>query len=86
MDEDLELHEITRNYTKDINAGGTMRVMMHQMKDVVKRGSEKANMDFTVKKYKDLCLAVLDSGYTPLTVYSYLVLEGKRKRIISWLF
>jgi hypothetical protein len=42
--------------------------------------------DFTLEKYKKLCLALLDSGYTPLTVYSYLVLEGKRERIISWLF
>jgi len=42
-------------------------------------------MDFTLSRYKDLCLALLDSGYTPLTVYSYLVLEGKRI-IISWLF
>jgi len=41
--------------------------------------------DFTLEKYKELCLALLDSGYTPQTVYSYLVLEGKR-RIISWLF
>jgi len=39
--------------------------------------------DFTLKRYKDLCLALLDSGYTALTVYSYLVLKGKRKRIIS---
>jgi len=36
------------------------------------------NMDFTLSRYKDLCLALLDSGYTPLTVYSYLVLEGKK--------
>ncbi|NOR76987.1 MAG: hypothetical protein GQ523_00820 [Methanophagales archaeon] len=35
------------------------------------------NMDFTLSRYKDLCLALLDSGYTPLTVYSYL--EGKQK-------
>jgi hypothetical protein len=35
--------------------------------------------DFRLEKYKDLCLAPLDSGYTPLTVYSYLVLEGKKK-------
>ena len=35
--------------------------------------------DFTLEKYKELCLALLDSGYTPLTVYSYLVLEGKKK-------
>jgi hypothetical protein len=34
--------------------------------------------DFTMGKYKDLCLALLDSGYTPQTVYSYLVLEGKK--------
>ncbi|HJH25353.1 MAG TPA: hypothetical protein C5S37_00965 [Methanophagales archaeon] len=40
------------------------------------RGIEK--MDFTLSGYKDLCLALLGSGYTPLTVYSYLVLEGKK--------
>ena len=34
--------------------------------------------DFTLKKYKELCLALLDSGYTPLTVYSYL--EGQKKK------
>ena len=33
--------------------------------------------DFTMWKYKELCLALLDSGYTPLTVYSYL--RGKEK-------
>jgi len=46
-------------------------------------------LDFTMGKYKELCLALLDSGYTPLTVYSYLALEGKRIIIIiiiSWLF
>ena len=32
--------------------------------------------DFTMGKYKDLCLALLDSSYTPLTVYSYL--EGQK--------
>jgi hypothetical protein len=40
------------------------------------RGIEK--MDFTLSRYKDLCLALLDSGYTPLTVYSYL--EGQKKK------
>ncbi|NQE52773.1 hypothetical protein C5S29_04200 [ANME-1 cluster archaeon GoMg3.2] len=35
-------------------------------------------MDFTLSRYSDLCLALLDTGYTPLTVYSYLVLEGKK--------
>jgi hypothetical protein len=33
--------------------------------------------DFTLDRYKELCLALLDSGYTPLTVYSYLT--GKQK-------
>lgn len=28
--------------------------------------------DFTMGEYEELCLALLDSGYTPLTVYSYL--------------
>ena len=28
--------------------------------------------DFTMGKYEGLCLALLDSGYVPLTVYSYL--------------
>jgi len=40
------------------------------------RGIEK--MDFTLSRYKDLCLALLDSGYTSLTVYSYL--EGQKKK------
>jgi len=35
--------------------------------------------DFTLKKYEGLCLALLDSGYTPLTVYSYLVLSWRAK-------
>jgi hypothetical protein len=34
--------------------------------------------DFTLVKYKELCLVLLDTGYTPLTVYSYLGLEGKK--------
>ena len=34
--------------------------------------------DFTMGKYKDLCLALLDSGYTPLTVYSYLEAQKKK--------
>ena len=34
--------------------------------------------DFTLDRYKELCLALLDSGYTPLTVYSYLK-EQKKK-------
>ena len=34
--------------------------------------------DFTLKKYEELCLALLDSGYTPLTVYSYL--EGQKEK------
>jgi tetratricopeptide (TPR) repeat protein len=34
-------------------------------------------LDFTLEKYEELCLALLDSGYTPLTVYSYLM--GKQK-------
>ncbi|NOR76977.1 MAG: hypothetical protein GQ523_00765 [Methanophagales archaeon] len=29
-------------------------------------------LDFTLEKYEELCLALLDGGYTPLTVYSYL--------------
>ena len=37
-------------------------------------------MDFTLSKYEKLCLALLDSGYTPLTVYSFLVLEGQKKK------
>ena len=30
------------------------------------------NMDFSLSRYKDLCAELLDSGYIPLTVYSYL--------------
>ena len=39
------------------------------------------NMDFTLSRYKDLCLALLDSGYTPLTVESYLTGKQKKKNI-----
>ncbi len=38
--------------------------------------------DFTLERYKELCLALLDSGYAPLTVYSYLILSWRAKRII----
>ena len=34
--------------------------------------------DFTLKKYEELCLALLDSGYTPLAVYSYL--KGQKNK------
>ena len=51
-----------------------MWVYVEKMHGIVK------NMDFTLSRYKDLCLVLLDSGYTPLTVYSYLVLEGKKKK------
>ena len=36
------------------------------------------NMDFTLSRCKDLCLALLDTGYTPLTVYS--VLGGQKEK------
>ena len=38
-------------------------------------------MDFTLSKYKKLCLALLDSGYTSLTFYSYLTGKQKSKNI-----
>jgi hypothetical protein len=38
--------------------------------------------DFTLDKYKDLCLALLDSGYTPLTVYSYLTGKQKNNKLV----
>lgn len=31
--------------------------------------------DFTMSKYKELCLTLLSNNYTPLTVYSYLKME-----------
>ena len=37
--------------------------------------------DFTLEKYKDLCLTLLDSGYTPLTVYSYLEGQKNKKKL-----
>ena len=37
------------------------------------------NRDFTLSRYKDLCLALLDSDYAPLTVYSYLTGKQKKK-------
>ncbi len=50
--------------------------------------SDRLKRRVSIDDAKDLCLALLDSGYTALTVYSYLILKGKRKRIIiiSWLF
>ena len=38
--------------------------------------------DFTMEKYKDLCLALLDSGYTPLAVYSYLTGKQKSNKLV----
>lgn len=38
--------------------------------------------DFTVDKYEELCTALLDNGYTPLTVYSFLTGTSKRKSVI----
>ena len=38
--------------------------------------------DFTMGKYKELCLALLDSGYAPLTVYSYLKRQNNGKLVI----
>jgi hypothetical protein len=38
--------------------------------------------DFTLEKYKKLCLALLDSGYTPLTVYSYLTGKPKNNKLV----
>ena len=38
--------------------------------------------DFTLKRYERLCLALLDSGYTSLTVYSYLVGQNNNKLVI----
>ncbi|NOR78689.1 MAG: hypothetical protein GQ523_09805 [Methanophagales archaeon] len=38
--------------------------------------------DFTLKKYEELCLALLDSGYTPLAVYSYLTGKKKSNKLI----
>ena len=49
-------------------------VYVERMHGIVKK------MDFSLSRYKELCLALLDSGYTPLTVYSYLVLEGQKKK------
>ena len=38
--------------------------------------------DFTLSRYKDLCLALLDTGYTPLTVYSYLEGQKNNKLVV----
>ena len=51
-----------------------MWVYVEKMHGIVEK------MDFTLSKYEELCLALLDSGYTPLTVYSYLVLGGQKKK------
>jgi hypothetical protein len=39
-------------------------------------------MDFTLSKYKELCLALLNSGYTPLTVESYLTGKQNNSKLI----
>jgi hypothetical protein len=39
-------------------------------------------LDFTLEKYEELCLALLDSGYTPLTVCSYLGGQKKKNKKI----
>jgi hypothetical protein len=44
-------------------------------------GIEK-NMDFTLSKYEELCLALLDSGYTALTVYSYLTGKQRNNKLV----
>jgi len=41
--------------------------------------SDRLKRRVSIHDAKELCLALLDSGYTPLTVYSYLVLEGKKE-------
>ena len=38
--------------------------------------------DFTMWKYEGLCLALLDSGYTPLTVESYLTGKQHNSKFI----
>jgi len=38
--------------------------------------------DFTIEKYRELCLALLDGGYTPLTVYSYLNKELNTGKLV----
>jgi len=38
--------------------------------------------DFTMEKYKKLCLALLDSGYAPLTVESYLTGKQHNSKFI----
>ncbi len=39
------------------------------------------NMDFTLSRYKDLCATLLDSGYVPLTVYSYLKRQNNNNKL-----
>ena len=39
--------------------------------------SDRLKRRVSIDDAKELCLALLDSGYTPLTGYSYLILEGK---------
>ena len=38
--------------------------------------------DFTMGKYKELCLALLDSGYAPQTVYSYHEKESNSGKLV----
>jgi hypothetical protein len=37
--------------------------------------------DFTIQKYKELCLSLLDSGYKPMTLFSYLSERPPDKKV-----
>ena len=39
------------------------------------------SLDFTLDKYKDLCNALIDSGYTTVPFRDYLVMEPSEERI-----
>ena len=39
-------------------------------------------LDFTLKKYEELCLALLNAGYTPLTVYTYLTGKQSNNKLV----
>lgn len=40
------------------------------------------NFDFTLEKYKEVCHAIVSSGYVPLTVHEFLTLNPSNKCII----
>lgn len=56
---------------------------MYLIEDGILKGSRvNMNIDFTLKKYDELCSAIADSGYTSVKIKSYLAEAIPKKAII----